>query len=94
MEKLNQDCVKEKEVSGSTMAKVVFENIGSVVSKISANEVCVRTINLELKMNPNLDINTLPKIVFNSRLVAARVLRQILDGEMSFDDLVNNAPIV
>ena len=65
--------------------KVVIDNC--IVSHFSNNGVCIRTIKLERKMNPNLNINELQKMSFGSKKEDNHVISLLCDGVLKFENL-------
>lgn len=67
------------------MNKVIIDNC--VVSKCMQNGVCIRSIKLKQKINPNLNINSLPTISYGSKFNDNQVIHQLCDGLLQFNDL-------
>ena len=58
-----------------------------VVSNIPNNGVKIRSIKLERKMNPTLNIEGLHKISFGSKKEDNRIISLLCDGVWYFEDL-------
>jgi hypothetical protein len=51
------------------------------------NGVRIRPISLEKKLNPNFNINSLQKIGYGSRLKDNKIIGQLCDGTLKYEDL-------
>lgn len=67
------------------MNSVVIDNC--IVSKFMGNGLRIRPINLEKKLNPKFNINSLKKITYGSRLNDAKILQQLSDGILKYENL-------
>ena len=71
------------------MNSVVIDNC--IVSKFMGNGLRIRPISLEKKINPTFNINSLKKITYGSRLKNSRIIRQLSDGVLKYEDLNFNS---
>ncbi len=67
------------------MNKVLIDNC--VVSKIDNDGVCIRSINLEIKLNKNVNINDIKKISFGDKKKDNKIIRKLCDGVLNFDEV-------
>jgi len=67
------------------MNSVVIDNC--IVSKIMGNGLRIRPISLEKKLNPNFNINSLQKIEYGSRLKDNKIIQQLCNGTLKYEDL-------
>ena len=74
------------------MNSVIIDNC--IVSKLMGNGLRIRPISLELKMNPNFNINSLQKIGYGSRLNDNKIIQQLCDGILKYEDLNFNNSVV
>jgi hypothetical protein len=82
-------------ITRSQSEKVVASNAividNCVVSKLTEEGrygICIHSIKLAKKLNPALDIDSLPKIAYGSRGKDNRVITQLAAGTMSFEDVI------
>lgn len=71
------------------MNSVIIDNC--IVSKIMGNGLRIRSINLEKKLNPTFNINSVKKITYGSRLKNNKIIQQLSDGILKYDDLNFNS---
>ena len=71
------------------MNSVIIDNC--IVSKFMGNGVRIRPISLEQKMNPNFNVNSLQKINYGSRLNDNKIIQQLCDGLLKYEDLNFNS---
>lgn len=69
------------------MNSVIIDNY--IVSKFMENGVNIQHIRLELKLNPNFDLNLLQKITYGNRTQGYQLIQQLSDGILKFHDLNN-----
>jgi len=67
------------------MNSVVIDNC--IVSKIMGNGLRIRPISLENKLNSNFNINSLQKIEYGSRLKDNKIIQQLCNGTLKYEDL-------
>ncbi len=68
------------------MNYVIIDNC--IISKIMPNGICIRSINLAKKINPNLNLDILPIISTGNKYLDNKLIQQLSDGIISFDDLI------
>jgi len=61
-----------------------------IVSKLMGNGLRIRPISLEKKLNPNFNINSLQKIEYGSRLKDNKIIQQLCNGTLKYEDLLFN----
>lgn len=66
------------------MEAVIIDNC--VVSRFMTDGLSIKPIKLAVK-NPNFNLLSLDKITYGNRLKDNRVLQQLADGLVNFDDL-------
>ena len=71
------------------MNSVIIDNC--IVSKIIGNGLRIRPISLEEKMNPTFNINSLKKITYGSRLDDNKIIQQLSDGILKYEELNFNS---
>jgi hypothetical protein len=71
------------------MNAVIIDNC--IVSKIMGNGLRIRTISLEKKITPSFNINSLKKITYGSRLKDNKIIQQLSDGILKYEDLNFNS---
>jgi hypothetical protein len=71
------------------MNSVIIDNC--IVSKFTRNELRIRPISLEKKLNPNFNINSLRKITYGNRLNDHKIIQQLADGILKYEDLNFNS---
>jgi hypothetical protein len=49
--------------------------------------VRIRPITLEKKLNPNFNIHSLQKIEYGSRMKDNKIIQQLCDGTLKYEDL-------
>jgi hypothetical protein len=52
------------------------------------NGVKIRTINLECKLNPAFNIDSLKKITFGNKVEDNKIIQKLCDGILMFEDLL------
>ena len=67
------------------MNRVIIDNC--IVLRMERG-VCIRPIRLAKKLNPNLNINAIPKITYGNRFEDNKILSQLSDGHINFEDLL------
>lgn len=67
------------------MNSVLIDNC--IVSKFMGNGLRIRPVSLQEKINPNFNINSLKKITYGSRVNDSRILQQLSDGILKYEDL-------
>ena len=70
------------------MNSVVIDNC--IVSNMSNGGVIgvrIRPITLEKKLNPNFNIHSLQKIEYGSRMKDNKIIQQLCDGTLKYEDL-------
>ena len=73
------------------MNSVVIDNC--IVSKFMGNGLRIRPISLQKKINPNFNINSVKKITYGSRLNDSKILQQLSDGILKYEDLNFNSAV-
>ena len=71
------------------MNAVIIDNC--IVSKFMGNGLRIRSISLEKKINPTVNINSLKKITYGSRLNDTQILQRLSDGILNYEDLNFNS---
>lgn len=71
------------------MNAVIIDNC--IVSKFMGNGLKIRPISLEQKINPSFNINSLKKITYGSRLNDNKIIQQLSDGILKYEDLNFNS---
>ena len=71
------------------MNSVIIDNC--IVSKIMGNGLRIRPISLEEKMNPTFNINSLKKITYGNRLDDNKIIQQLSDGILKYEELNFNS---
>lgn len=64
---------------------VVIDNC--VVFNFTGNKTCIRPISLAKKMNPKLNIASIPKITYGNRLKDNNILSRLSSGLLNVKDL-------
>ena len=67
------------------MNSVIISNC--IVSKNCGNGICIRSIKLEKKMNPNLNIDLLQKFSYGNKKDDHFIIQQLSNGLLKFEDL-------
>ena len=67
------------------MDQVIIDNC--VVSRFMGNGVNICPIRLAKKKHPTFEAGLLPRLTFGNRVEDNRVLRELSDGTLNFDDL-------
>ena len=67
------------------MNSVVIDNC--IVSKLTGNVVRIQKITSYLKENPNFNIDSLQNIGYGSRLKDNKIIQQLCDGILKYEDL-------
>ncbi len=67
---------------------VIIDNC--IVSKFT-NGLRIRSIDLEKKINPNFNINSLQKITYGSRFNDAKIIQELSDGILKYEELKFNS---
>jgi hypothetical protein len=67
------------------MDQVIIDNC--IVSKFMGDGVSIRPINLEKKINPSFDMNSLRRITYGNRMMNNQILSQLSTGILKFEDL-------
>jgi len=60
----------------------------NVVSRLGSGGLRISYIELEQKLNPTLDIDSLPKITYGSSDKDKKVIRQLIMGFLSLEDVI------
>jgi hypothetical protein len=60
----------------------------NVVSRLGSGGLRISYIELEQKLNPTLDIDSLPKITYGSSDKDKKVIRQLIMGFLSLEDII------
>lgn len=60
-----------------------------IVSRVGQNGMTIRPIRLEQKINPNVNINSFPRMTTGNRNRDHHLLQQLSDGLVTFDDIIN-----
>lgn len=71
------------------MNAVIIDNC--IVSKFMGNGLRIHPISLEKKFNPTFNINSLKKITYGSRLNDIKIIQQLSDGILKYEDLNFNS---
>ena len=71
------------------MNAVIIDNC--IVSKFMGNGLRIRPISLEKKIKPTFNINSLKKITYGSRLNDNKIIQQLADGILKYEDLNFNS---
>ena len=66
------------------MNKVIIDNC--VVTKFIGSGIRIRPINLEIKLNKNVNINDIKKISFGDKKKDNEIIRKLCDGVLNFDE--------
>lgn len=67
------------------MNAIIIDNC--IVIKVSETVIRITTFNLAKKMNPNLNIDSLPKITYGSRYEDNKIISKLASGMILFEDL-------
>jgi hypothetical protein len=70
---------------------IVIDNC--IVSKLMGTGLRIRPISLEKKINPTFNINSLKKITYGSRLKDNKILQELSDGILKYEDLNFNSAV-
>jgi len=60
----------------------------NVVSRLGSGGLRISYIELEQKLNPTLEIDSLPKITYGSSDKDKKVIRQLIMGFLSLEDII------
>jgi hypothetical protein len=60
----------------------------NVVSRLGSGGLRISYIELEQKLNPTLDIDSLPKITYGSSDKDKKLIRQLIMGFLSLEDII------
>lgn len=60
----------------------------NVVSRLGSGGLRISYIELEQKINPTLDIDSLPKITYGSSDKDKKLIRQLIMGFLSLEDVI------
>jgi hypothetical protein len=60
----------------------------NVVSRLGSGGLRISYIELEQKLNPTLDIDSLPKITYGSSDKDKKLIRQLIMGFLSLEDVI------
>lgn len=66
------------------MNKVIIDKC--VVTKFIGNGIRIRPINLEIKLNKNVNINDIKKISFGDKNKDNKIIQELCDGVLTFDE--------
>ena len=70
------------------MNSVIIDNC--IVSKFMENGVRIMPIRLKQKLNPNFNIHSLQKITYGNKSADNRILCNLSNGILKFEDLFEN----
>ena len=71
---------------------VIIDNC--IVSKLIGNGLRIRTISLEKKRNPSFNLNSVKKITYGNRLNDNKIIQQLSDGILKYEDLKFNSNLI
>ena len=81
-------CLKHLKHSIINHLKMNHVIIGNcIVTNVMGNEVRIRPIALEEKLNPNFNVNSLQRFTTGNKIRDNRIIKQLCDGNLKFEDL-------
>lgn len=72
------------------MESIIIDNC--VISRMVGNGargVCIRSVRLAQTLNPNLNINSLPRRTYGSKRADNYMITQLASGALRYDDVLN-----
>jgi predicted nucleic acid-binding Zn ribbon protein len=77
--------LKNSIINHLKMNNVIIGNC--IVTNVMGNEVRIRPIALEEKLNPNFNVNSLQRFTTGNKIRDNRIIKQLCDGNLKFEDL-------